>query len=71
MIFVAISDSIYQRIRSGYSETESEKKDNEPEKKDNESEKKENDAEKEVDVIKLNHYTNLQPLCSKENRDLK
>lgn len=28
-------------------------------------------AEKEVDVIKLNHYTNLQPLCSKVNRDLK
>jgi len=25
----------------------------------------------EEDVIKLNHYTNLQPLCSKINRDLK
>ena len=24
-----------------------------------------------VDVIKLNHYTNLQPLCSKVNRDIK
>ena len=23
------------------------------------------------DVIKLNHYTNLQPLCSKINRDIK
>jgi len=23
------------------------------------------------DVIKLNHYTNLQPLCSKVNRDIK
>lgn len=23
------------------------------------------------DVIKLNHYTNLQPLCSKTNRDIK
>ena len=22
-------------------------------------------------VIKLNHYTNLQPLCSKINRDVK
>jgi hypothetical protein len=28
-------------------------------------------AEKEVDVLRLNHYTNLQPLCSKVNRDLK
>jgi len=28
-------------------------------------------AKKEVDVINLNHYTNLQPLCSKINRDLK
>ncbi|MBP7846032.1 MAG: hypothetical protein KA007_01195 [Candidatus Pacebacteria bacterium] len=25
----------------------------------------------EEDVIKLNHYTNLQPLCSKFNRDIK
>lgn len=25
----------------------------------------------EEDVIKLNHYTNLQPLCSKINRDIK
>ena len=25
----------------------------------------------EDDVIKLNHYTNLQPLCSKINRDIK
>ncbi len=25
----------------------------------------------ENDVIKLNHYTNLQPLCSKTNRDIK
>lgn len=25
----------------------------------------------EVDVINLDHYTNLQPLCSKINRDLK
>ena len=23
------------------------------------------------DVIRLNHYTNLQPLCSKINRDIK
>jgi len=23
------------------------------------------------DVIRLNHYTNLQPLCSKVNRDIK
>tara|TARA_R110000868_G_scaffold203969_9_gene451974 strand:+ start:2296 stop:2793 length:498 start_codon:yes stop_codon:yes gene_type:complete len=23
------------------------------------------------DIIKLNHYTNLQPLCSKTNRDIK
>lgn len=28
-------------------------------------------AKEEVDVIKLNHHTNLQPLCSKVNRDLK
>lgn len=25
----------------------------------------------EQDIIKLNHYTNLQPLCSKINRDIK
>jgi len=25
----------------------------------------------ESDLIKLNHYTNLQPLCSKMNRDIK
>ncbi len=25
----------------------------------------------ESDIIKLNHYTNLQPLCSKINRDIK
>jgi len=25
----------------------------------------------EVDIIRLNHYTNLQPLCSKVNRDVK
>jgi hypothetical protein len=25
----------------------------------------------EVDILKLNHYTNLQPLCSKINRDIK
>ena len=23
------------------------------------------------DIIKLNHYSNLQPLCSKINRDIK
>lgn len=23
------------------------------------------------DIIKLNHYTNFQPLCSKVNRDIK
>jgi hypothetical protein len=28
-------------------------------------------AKTEDDVIKLNHYTNLQPLCSKLNRDIK
>ena len=28
-------------------------------------------AESEVDIIKLNHYTNLQPLCSKLNRHIK
>lgn len=28
-------------------------------------------AETEEDVIRLNHYTNLQPLCSKVNRDIK
>lgn len=28
-------------------------------------------AETEEDVIRLNHYTNLQPLCSKINRDIK
>lgn len=28
-------------------------------------------AENEDDVIRLNHYTNLQPLCSKINRDIK
>ena len=28
-------------------------------------------AKTEEDVIKLNHYTNLQPLCSKINRDIK
>ena len=28
-------------------------------------------ASTEEDVIKLNHYTNLQPLCSKINRDIK
>ena len=30
-----------------------------------------NSAKTEDDVIKLNHYTNLQPLCSKTNRDVK
>jgi hypothetical protein len=28
-------------------------------------------AESEEGIIKLNHYTNLQPLCSKVNRDIK
>ncbi len=28
-------------------------------------------AKSEADVIKLNHYTNFQPLCSKINRDIK
>jgi hypothetical protein len=28
-------------------------------------------AQTEEDAIKLNHYTNLQPLCSKINRDIK
>lgn len=28
-------------------------------------------AKTEEDVIKLNHYTNLQPLCSKLNRNVK
>jgi hypothetical protein len=28
-------------------------------------------AKSEEDIIKLNHYTNLQPLCSKTNRDIK
>lgn len=28
-------------------------------------------AKNEEDLIKLNHYTNLQPLCSKVNRDIK
>jgi len=28
-------------------------------------------AETEEDIIKLNHYTNFQPLCSKINRDIK
>ena len=28
-------------------------------------------AKTEEDVYKLNHYTNLQPLCSKINRDIK
>jgi len=28
-------------------------------------------AEKEEDIIKLNHYSNLQPLCSRINRDIK
>jgi len=28
-------------------------------------------AKTEEDIIRLNHYTNLQPLCSKINRDIK
>lgn len=28
-------------------------------------------AKTEEDILKLNHYTNLQPLCSKVNRDIK
>jgi hypothetical protein len=28
-------------------------------------------AKSEDDLIRLNHYTNLQPLCSKVNRDIK
>jgi hypothetical protein len=28
-------------------------------------------AKTEEDIIRLNHYTNLQPLCSKLNRDIK
>ena len=28
-------------------------------------------AKSEEDMLKLNHYTNLQPLCSKNNRDIK
>jgi len=28
-------------------------------------------AKNEGELIKLNHYTNLQPLCSKINRDIK
>ena len=28
-------------------------------------------AQSEEDIIKLNHYTNLQPLCSYTNRHIK
>lgn len=28
-------------------------------------------AKTEEEIIKRNHYTNLQPLCSKINRDIK
>ena len=28
-------------------------------------------AKSEEEIISLNHYTNLQPLCSKINRDIK
>ena len=28
-------------------------------------------ADSEIELIKLNHYTNLQPLCSYINRDIK
>jgi hypothetical protein len=28
-------------------------------------------AETEEELLRLNHYTNLQPLCSKVNRDIK
>ena len=28
-------------------------------------------ASTEEDVVQLNHYTNLQPLCSHVNRDIK
>ena len=28
------------------------------------------DAKTEEDIIKLNHYKNLQPLCSHINRDI-
>ncbi len=28
-------------------------------------------ADSEEDIIRLNHYSNLRPLCSKINRDIK